>query len=468
MAIEDEDVCDRETWAGVARSWYIKAADKNPTVGRLYHHLAILARPHVLLQMYYYSRSLASVKPFENARESIKALLDPLVQESQHTALDDFSNEKEPEKEKDDEDKILLTPEEWEKAQECIKNNRHLNNARLLTYETSALVFRRLGDENVLPYVHVMLAFLFNVASSKHVSSLIADALWAELVAFLNTPIKTKIRYRRGVDDLPLPEDYHIRGQIWAQHFPEKWFEREHDPEQRYLELPKAAKQLLQQLEEVKLARAHNERAHGQPRSRRASLTHSISKSDLAATFKAIVEKARSELAKLRELETNEQETQAQETQEQETQEPELLALSSHGQVGDQIPAEWRRIESSNLRFPCSHSQLGKNMVATIQQAREKLNRHNVNERGYLILEVQKCWDVSELTQLLRAAEALDRDEIKGFTLTQGDADCLHAHVALDISLDLCDIEGFNEACVSHQPKKEFEEWIARPPDRVQ
>ncbi|EDU46075.1 conserved hypothetical protein [Pyrenophora tritici-repentis Pt-1C-BFP] len=621
MAIEDEDVRDRETWAGVARSWYIKAADKNPTVGRLYHHLAILARPHVLLQMYYYSRSLASVKPFENARESIKALLDPLVQESQHTALDDFSNEKvfvlahasqfddssieedsfginkptakfsayktgflekldtyigrvtakwkdqgvyvavaniagwfdygkdknlirhaflqqlypppppessnendvnardnqktappsdqqEPEKEKDDEDKIPLTPEEWEKAQESIKNNCHLNNARLLTYETSVLVFRRLGDENVLPHVHVMLAFLFNVASSKHVSSLIADAPWAALVAFLNALIKTKTTHNlphssfsahrivrcvgrdisqsvgkedvdtllatdvfpgegERVDELPLPEDYHIRGQIWAQHFPEKWFEREHDPEQRYLELPST------QLEEVKLARAHNERAHGQPRSRRASLTHSISKSDLAATFKAIVEKARSELAKLGELETNEQETQAQETQEQETQEqetqePELLALSSHGQVGDQIPAEWRRIESSNLRFPCSHSQLGKNMVATIQQAREKLNRHNVNERGYLILEVQKCWDVSELTQLLRAAEALDRDEIKGFTLTQGDADCLHAHVAPDISLDLCDIEGFNEACVSHQPKEEFEEWIARPPDRVQ
>ncbi|KAA8622014.1 EST1-DNA-bind domain-containing protein [Pyrenophora tritici-repentis] len=370
MAIEDEDVCDRETWAGVARSWYIKAADKNPTVGRLYYHLAILARPHVLLQMYYYSRSLASVKPFENARESIKALLDPLVQESQHTALDDFSNEKvfvlahasqfdyssieedsfginkptakfsayktgflekldtyigrvtakwkdqgvyvavaniagwfdygkdknlirhaflqqlypppplessnendvnardnqktaspsdqqEPEKEKDDEDKIPLTPEEWEEAQERIENNRHLNNARLLTYETSALVFRRLGDKNVLPHVHVMLAFLFNVASSKHVSSLIADAPWAELVAFLNTLIKTKIQHsqsengkqdvgtllatdlfsRKGKrdDELPLPEDYHIRGQIWAQHFPDKWFERD-DEEKRCLE----------------------------------------------------------------------------------------------------------------------------------------------------------------------------------------------------------------------------------------
>ncbi|RMZ74108.1 transcription factor jumonji [Pyrenophora seminiperda CCB06] len=256
--------------------------------------------------------------------------------------------------------------------------------------------------------------------------------------------------------------------------------------------LIEAAKRLLRQLEEVKSAGAHDKRAHGRPRPRRASSTQSISKSDLAATFKAIVEKARSELAKLGEPETNEQdiqeqetqaqetqaqetqvqETQAQDTQEQDTQEPELLVLSSHGQVGDQISVErWLsecRTEDSNLRFPCMHSQLGKNMVATIQQAREKLNRHNVNERGYLILEVQKYWDVSELTQLLRAAEALDRDEIKGFTLSQGDVDCLHAHVAAEISLDLCDIEGFNDACVSHQPKEEFEEWIARPPDRVQ
>ena len=46
MAIEDEDVRVRETWAGVAHSWYTKAADKNPTVGRLYHYLAMLARQH--------------------------------------------------------------------------------------------------------------------------------------------------------------------------------------------------------------------------------------------------------------------------------------------------------------------------------------------------------------------------------------------------------------------------------------
>ncbi|RMZ74109.1 telomerase-binding est1a [Pyrenophora seminiperda CCB06] len=373
MVIEDEDVRDRETWAGVARSWYVKAADKNPTVGRLYHHLAILARPRVLLQMYYYSRSLASVEPFQGARESIETLLDPLVEKSQHTPLDDLSTEEvfalahasqfdhssiekdsfginkptakfsapkakflekldiyvgrvtakwkdqgvyvavaniagwfdygedknlirhallqqfyppppsdssneddvnardnqktappsdqqEPEKEKD---RIPVTPEEWEQAQERIENNCHLNNARLLTYETSALVFRRLSDKNVLPHVHVMLAFLYNIASSTYVSYLIADAPWVELVAFLNSLIKTEIRHSQSgnrkhvdillatdvfpgegerTDELPLPEDYHIRGQIWAWHFPEKWLEREQDEEERYLELASTAK----------------------------------------------------------------------------------------------------------------------------------------------------------------------------------------------------------------------------------
>jgi hypothetical protein len=101
MVIEDEDVRDREIWAGVARSWYTKAADKNPTIGRLYHHLAILARPNALQQMYYYSccgakgqpsaplnrsyfnrhnfRSMICVKPFLEARESILILFDPIL-----------------------------------------------------------------------------------------------------------------------------------------------------------------------------------------------------------------------------------------------------------------------------------------------------------------------------------------------------------------------------------------------------
>ncbi|EDU43821.1 conserved hypothetical protein [Pyrenophora tritici-repentis Pt-1C-BFP] len=384
MAIEDEDVRDRETWAGVARSWYIKAADKNPTVGRLYHHLAILARPHPLLQMYYYSRSLASVKPFENARDSIKTLLDPLVEKANHTSREhlsnddffilahasqfdhtsiekdafsmdkstakfltpkvaflekldihigrvtakwkdlgvyvavaniagwfdygkdknlirhaflqqlyppiEFSNTENPvnveakqepitrsdqqsasKKRKEyEEEKIPETSKAWLEARSRIEKDCHLKNARLFTNETSAMVFRRLGDKNVFPHVHVMLAFFSNLASSTYVSFLVADAPWTELVAFLNTLIKNETRHSQSAnkklnidtllatdvfpregerdDELPLPEDYHIRGQIWAQHFPDKWFERERDEEERYLELASTAKNRVERI----------------------------------------------------------------------------------------------------------------------------------------------------------------------------------------------------------------------------
>ncbi|KAM3067121.1 hypothetical protein ACMFMG_011676 [Clarireedia jacksonii] len=79
MAIEDDDIRDREVWTGVARHWYSKASNKAPTTGRLYHHLAILARPNALQQLYYYAESLCVVVPFTSARESILTLFDPVL-----------------------------------------------------------------------------------------------------------------------------------------------------------------------------------------------------------------------------------------------------------------------------------------------------------------------------------------------------------------------------------------------------
>jgi len=80
MAIEDDEPKDREVWSNVARFWYNKAADKSPTVGRLYHHLAILARPYTLEQLSLYARSLTCVTPFESARGSIMTLFNPVLQ----------------------------------------------------------------------------------------------------------------------------------------------------------------------------------------------------------------------------------------------------------------------------------------------------------------------------------------------------------------------------------------------------
>ena len=79
MAIEDDEPRDREVWSNVAKFWYNKASDKTPTVGRLYHHLAILARPYGLEQLSLYARSLTCVIPFESARGSIMTLFNPIL-----------------------------------------------------------------------------------------------------------------------------------------------------------------------------------------------------------------------------------------------------------------------------------------------------------------------------------------------------------------------------------------------------
>ena len=79
MAIEDDEPRDRETWSNVARFWYNKAADQTPTIGRLYHHLAILARPYSLEQLSLYTRSLTCVSPFESARGSIMTMFNPVL-----------------------------------------------------------------------------------------------------------------------------------------------------------------------------------------------------------------------------------------------------------------------------------------------------------------------------------------------------------------------------------------------------
>ncbi|KAI4940767.1 hypothetical protein J4E91_011254 [Alternaria rosae] len=247
---------------------------------------------------------------------------------------------------------------------------------------------------------------------------------------------------------------------------------------------------------------AHGERSHSDHRPRSASSKRSSSIFVLIARYREIVDESIARLAKLeelaelethasvghepeeREIGTPEQDTPEQDTPEQDTPEQDTVEQDtpqqvssppSQGHVTDQIPAErrrsGRRTQSSNLRFLCLLPQLGKNMVATIQQARTALSCHNVDERGYLILQVQKCWDASELAQLLRGAGTLDPKKIKeitGFELAQGDADCLHAKVAAEMPLNLCDIKEFGKASAYQQPKEEFEEWIARPPGRVQ
>ncbi|KAK1750210.1 EST/SMG-like protein 1 [Echria macrotheca] len=79
MAIEDDNIRDREVWTAVSRGWYSKASDKAPTVGRLYHHQAILARPNAFQQLFYYGKSLTVAIPFVSAKDSIQTLFEPIM-----------------------------------------------------------------------------------------------------------------------------------------------------------------------------------------------------------------------------------------------------------------------------------------------------------------------------------------------------------------------------------------------------
>lgn len=79
MAIE-EDKEIHAIWGGVAASWYKKASNRHPSIGRLYHHLGILERPGIR-KLFLYSKSLTCVIPFPNARDSLGTLCSPLAQE---------------------------------------------------------------------------------------------------------------------------------------------------------------------------------------------------------------------------------------------------------------------------------------------------------------------------------------------------------------------------------------------------
>ena len=79
MAVEDDDRHDRETWSCVSRYWYKEAADRNPNIGRLAHHLAILSQPFTIEQLSLYLRALTSTVPFDSANTNILTLFAPIL-----------------------------------------------------------------------------------------------------------------------------------------------------------------------------------------------------------------------------------------------------------------------------------------------------------------------------------------------------------------------------------------------------
>ncbi|KAK7416382.1 hypothetical protein QQZ08_012016 [Neonectria magnoliae] len=287
MAIED-DTRDRETWTDVSRSWYRMASNKSPTTGRLYHHLAILARPNALQQLSYYTKSLCVLVPFPSARESIMTLFDPVLSKSMnrlepidaafvsvHGIL--FSGKsKERLQESIDEFIELLdshigrVTKRWLNPGYCIgislgcsllgygaesnlllramsqpmeeisiiKSERDDVFERALDFvvRITETVIRRWGDTNTLPFLHTLMVFVNHVARFPAAISHIEGKFpWKLTALMLNSllvsceadyEVHSDFRLpERGQTPRPLPEDFAIRGLIYSEdYFPDGWF----------------------------------------------------------------------------------------------------------------------------------------------------------------------------------------------------------------------------------------------------
>jgi len=125
------------------------------------------------------------------------------------------------------------------------------NNSERLTNDTLKIVLQRIGDPNVLPFIHVTLVFMQYM--SRHpgaMSFLVAEFPWDLLATMLNTllasygstlKIENENFPRSEKDDnRPFPEDFAVRGLLWTEgYFPEGWFANEKiDEEEKYHELP--------------------------------------------------------------------------------------------------------------------------------------------------------------------------------------------------------------------------------------
>ncbi|KAK2770408.1 hypothetical protein CKAH01_14751 [Colletotrichum kahawae] len=287
MAIEDDDLKDREVWTSVSRHWYSKASDKAPTTGRLYHHLAILARPNALQQLFYYSKSLCVPIPFLSARESIMTLFEPHLNGSPTRLqemdaaffIDSLDNHigrttrRWMESgyhigvalgcsllEYGSESNVIMRiiksgaradePDTAMQGVEAAAPSQKFLDALDFACRTHDVVFGRFGDPNVIPYLHVTLSFLYHLtkfpAAMAHIESKIP---WKLISLMLNTLIGTCTRFDKIENEAfprnekesprPLPDDFAQRGLLWVEkYYPADWFTAAKiDDEEKYFEL---------------------------------------------------------------------------------------------------------------------------------------------------------------------------------------------------------------------------------------
>lgn len=101
MAIQDVDVELRHRWRRIAKEQFTRALIKEPSNGRIYHHLAILecgySWPHIdffgttLSKLFYFTKSLVVAAPYLPAWDSLLTVISQIVARNDAAAKDPTS-----------------------------------------------------------------------------------------------------------------------------------------------------------------------------------------------------------------------------------------------------------------------------------------------------------------------------------------------------------------------------------------
>uniref|UniRef100_A0A0B7KMS7 DNA/RNA-binding domain-containing protein n=1 Tax=Bionectria ochroleuca TaxID=29856 RepID=A0A0B7KMS7_BIOOC len=307
MAIEDNDKEDREIWTGVARQWYSFASEKAPSTGRLYHHLAILARPNAVQQLYFYTKSLCVIIPFHSARESIMTLFDPVLTAgaaARLPAIDAafvrvhgifFSKKNKELLDPSIDDyytgiplccsllgyglesnfimKVISPPSEEQDtpgsdgagssagADEAVPDEM-FPKARDFAMKIYKIVALRFGDPNTLPFLHTFLAFMWHISKfPTAMTHLEREFPWQLTATMLNQTFQScGFEARMESEEFPgalkndtprpLPEDFAMRSLVYTEDYlPSQWFnDSKVEEDEKQLELASMVDQRKERL----------------------------------------------------------------------------------------------------------------------------------------------------------------------------------------------------------------------------
>ena len=139
------------------------------------------------------------------------------------------------------------TPEA-ELATEDSPRTANLIFSSYFTFQMLSIILARVADANVLPAVHVSLAFIWHLVlignSIKHVEAAIP---WRAITTFLNARLLTDTSVRvADCAKFPtvegrrhLPEDFYMAGKVWSQvYYPSGFFGELCEDDERWIEVP--------------------------------------------------------------------------------------------------------------------------------------------------------------------------------------------------------------------------------------